>query len=161
RCRTSSRESQVCRRASRPRAESSSRSCRRPSAPPAWPCPSLPVVSCLACQLVPVLFSKAGTYLAPSFLLFPAPFAACTGFLGAKVKLLNVPGMHQTVASVVHDDAADLQHIAVMRGLKRHLGILLDQQDRHALLFIDAADDLENFLDQDRRQPKRGLVQEQ
>src|SRR5689334_14463383 len=89
------------------------------TAGPAMPVPSPHVshTSCLVCQLEPVLF-EAGAILAPRLLLFPAPFAAGAGLLGAKVKLLDVLGMHQTVASVVHHDAADLQHIAVMRGFQ-------------------------------------------
>src|ERR1700676_1300085 len=97
-------------------------------------------------------FARSGeAYLTPRFLLFPAPFAPRAGFLGAKVKFLNVLGVHQPLASVVHDHPADLQDIAIMRRLQRDLGVLLDQQDRHALLFIDAADDRENLPHQDRR----------
>src|ERR1700758_4015243 len=70
----------------------------------------------VVCQLEPVLLSEAAAILTPGLLLFPAPFAAGPGFLGAKVEFLDVLGMHQTVASVIHHDAADLQHIAVMRG---------------------------------------------
>src|ERR1700759_2097126 len=103
--------------------------------------------------------SCCSRHLTPRFLLFPAPFAARAGFLGAKVELLDVLGMHQTVASVVHHDAADLQHIAVMSGFQCDFGVLLDQQDRHALLFIDAADDRKDFPDKDRRQAERRLVQ--
>src|SRR5690348_7866587 len=112
----------------------------------------LPSLSCPAppCRLVPIFSYGAGRHLAPSFLLFPAPFAARTGFLGAKIEFLDILGMHQTVASVVHDDAANFEHIAVMRGFQRDLGILLDQQDRHPLLLVDAADNLEDFLDEQR-----------
>src|ERR1700761_5668969 len=119
----------------------------------------LPPWSHVVCQLEPVFLFGVAAYLTPRFLLFPAPFAARAGFLGAKVEFLDVLGMHQTVASVVHHDAADLQHIAVMRGFQGDFGVLLDQQDRHALLLVDAADDREDFPDQDRRQPKRRLVQ--
>src|SRR5665647_231623 len=99
--------------------------------------------------------------LTPSLLLFPAPFAPRAGLLGAEIELLDVLGMHQPFASIVHDHPADLQHIAVMRRLQRHLGILFDQQDRGALLLIDAPDDGEDLLHQDRRQAERGLVQQQ
>src|ERR1051326_4444522 len=102
------------------------------TAGPAMPNPSL---MCLVCQLEPVFLSEAAAILAPRLLLFPAPFAARPGFLGAKVEFLDVLGMHQTVASVVHHDAADLQHIAIMRSFQCDFGVLLDQQDRHALLF--------------------------
>src|ERR1700733_11664526 len=98
--------------------------------------------------------------LAPGLLLFPAPFAPRACFLCAQVELLDVPGMHQPLACVVHDDAADFQHIAIMRRLQRHLGVLLDQQDRHALLFVDATDDGENLPYQDRRQSQRRLIQQ-
>src|SRR6185369_16868719 len=55
-----------------------------------------------------------GADLTPGFLLFPAPFAPRACFLCAQVELLNVLRMHQAVARIVHHDAADLQHIAVM-----------------------------------------------
>src|SRR3954469_13058236 len=90
-----------------------------------------------------------GAILTPSFLLFPAPFAPRACFLCAQVELLDVLGMHQPLAAIVHDDAADFQHVAVMRRLQRHLRILFHQQDRHALLFVNAADDVENLPDQD------------
>src|ERR1051325_5110059 len=89
----------------------------------------------------------AGADLTPGFLLFPAPFAPRACFLCAQVELLDVLRMHQPVAAVVHHDAADFQHIAVMRGLQRHLGVLLDQQNRHALLLVNPADDGKNLPD--------------
>src|SRR5258706_594265 len=109
----------------------------------------------------PVFFPKQNLHLTPRFLLFPAPFAPGARFLGAKVKFLNVLGMHQPLATIVHDDPADFQHIAVMRRLQRDLGVLLDQQDRHALLFVNAPDDGENLPHQDRRQAERRLVEQQ
>src|SRR5512141_96633 len=57
------------------------------------------------------VFSEAAAYSTPSFLLFPAPFAPGARFLGAEIEFLDVPGMHQPLAGVVHDDAADLQDI--------------------------------------------------
>src|SRR6476661_1440222 len=107
------------------------------------------------------LFSMRKPYLTPRLLLFPAPFAARTGFLGAEIEFLNVPGMHQPLARVIHDHPAEFKHIAIMRGLERHLCVLLDQQDRHALLFVDAPDDRENLPHQDRRQAERRLVEQQ
>src|SRR4030081_3192826 len=85
-------------------------------------------------------FSKADPYSTPSFLLFPAPFAPRARFLGAEIEFLDVLGVHQPLATVVHDDPADLQNITIMRRLQCNLGILLDQQDRHAMLFIDTPD---------------------
>src|ERR1700730_8530854 len=97
----------------------------------------------------------------PSLLLFPAPLAARAGFLGAQIELLDILGMHQSVASIVHHHPADLKHVTVMRGLQRNLGVLLDQQDRHALLLVNALDDGENLFHQDRRQAERRLIQQQ
>src|ERR1700733_4546366 len=105
------------------------------------------------------LFPTQADILAPRLLLFPAPFTPRACFLCTQVELLDIPGMHQPLATVVHDDAADLQHIAVMRRFQRHLGVLLDQQDRHALLLVDAPDDGEDLPYQDRRQAERRLVQ--
>src|ERR1700755_216257 len=65
--------------------------------------------ACLVCQLEPVLLSEAVAILAPRLLLFPAPFAARAGFLGPKVKFLDVLGMHQNDARVVNYDSVD-QH---------------------------------------------------
>src|SRR4030081_3675827 len=42
--------------------------------------------------------------LAPSLLLFPAPFAPRACFLCAQVEFLDILGMHQPLATVVHDD---------------------------------------------------------
>src|SRR6267142_1694104 len=134
------------------------------TARPAMPVPSSPrsAYAGLGCRpWLPVFCPKQRSHLTPRLLLFPAPFAARTGFLGAEIELLNVLGVHQSVAGVVHDDAADLQHVAIMRGLERDLGVLLDQKDRHALLFIDPPDDGEDLFHQNRRQAERGFVQKQ
>src|SRR5882724_1134657 len=106
-------------------------------------------------------FSKADPYSTPSFLLFSAPFASRARFLGPEIEFLDVLGVHQPLATVIHDDPADLQNITIMRRLQCNLGILLDQQDRHAMLFIDTPDDGENLLHQDRRQPQRRLIEQQ
>src|SRR6202051_4841463 len=134
------------------------RSLRLPPAPHRMPAPLwMPALSAgLVSNTEPVFNDKS--FLTPRFLLLPAPFAPGAGFLGAEVEFLNVLGTHQPFATVVHDDPADFQHIAIMRRFQRDLGVLLDQQDRHALLFVDAADDGENLLHQDWRQAKRRLV---
>src|ERR1700681_1517607 len=107
-----------------------------------------------------VVFS-AKSFLTPRFLLLPAPLAARASFLGAEIKFLDVLGGHQPLAAVVHDDAADFQNVTIMRGFQRHLGVLLDQQDRHALFFVNAPDDGKYLLHQDRRQAERRLVEQQ
>src|SRR3984893_10844877 len=104
---------------------------------------------------------SANSLSTPRFLLLPAPLAPRALFLGAEIEFLDVLGMHQPLATVVHDDAADFQHIAIMRRLQRDLGVLLDNQDRHALLLGVPLDDGENLLHQDRRQTQRRLVEQQ
>src|SRR6202042_3420525 len=46
------------------------------------------------------LVFEAEPYSTPSFLLFPAPFAARAGFLGAEIEFLDVLGVHQSVAGI-------------------------------------------------------------
>src|SRR3982074_2698473 len=104
---------------------------------------------------------SANSLSTPRFLLLPAPLAPRAFFLGAEIEFLDVLGMHQPLATVVHDDAADLQHIAVMRRLQRDPGALLDQQDRHARLLVDPLDDGEDQLDKHRRESQRRLVEQQ
>src|SRR3954454_11970923 len=124
--------------------------------------PAMPVPSSWSCR-VPDRWMPGlpGADLTPGFLFFPAPFAPCACFLCAQIEFLNVLRVHQPLAGIVHHHAADFQHIAVMRGLQRYLGVLLDQQDRHALLLVDAADDVENLPDQDGRQAERRLIEQE
>src|ERR1700754_2364989 len=130
-----------------------------PAPPSPGPLRTPALTASLFPEAAPALNAKS--FSTPSFLLLPAPIAPRARFLGAEIEFLNVLGMHQPVAGVVHDHPADFQNIAVMRRLQRDLGVLLDQQDRHALLFVDAADDGEDLLHQDRRQAERGLVEQQ
>src|SRR5512145_1381338 len=52
--------------------------------------------------------------LRPHFLLLPPPLPAHARFLHAKVELADVFLVPQPGAVVLHDDAADLQHVAVV-----------------------------------------------
>jgi hypothetical protein len=58
--------------------------------------------------------------------------AACRGalILDAEIEFPDVFLLQHRSAGVGHDDAADLQDVAVVGGLQRHVGVLLDQQDR-------------------------------
>src|SRR5271167_719023 len=105
-----------------------------------------------------LIFCRSGAYLTPRFLLFPAPFTPRAGFLGAEIELLDILGMHQPLTCVVHDHPADFKHITIVRGLKCDFRILLDQKNRHALLFVDPPDNGKNLLHQYRRQAKRGFI---
>src|SRR4029077_620923 len=57
-------------------------------------------------------FAEADLHLTPRFLLFSAAFDPRARFLGAEIDLLNVLEMHQPLATIVHHDPADFQHIA-------------------------------------------------
>src|SRR3990167_5499232 len=96
----------------------------------------------------------------PCLFLFPAQLAAHAGFLHAEVELLDVLLLAQAIAAIFHDDAAVLQHIAVVRGVEGHVGVLLDQQDGGAALAVDAHHDLENLLGELRTQAQAGLVEQ-
>jgi hypothetical protein len=56
---------------------------------------------------------------------------------------------------------AVLQHVAAMRRAQGVVGVLLDEQDGHAVVAVELADDLEDLLDVERRQAERGLVEQQ
>jgi len=66
----------------------------------------------------------------------------------------------QFLGRPVERDPACLQHISVISYLKRHVGVLLYQQDGHALP-VDIADQVKNQLYQIGRQAQGRLVQQQ
>src|SRR6185369_720855 len=66
----------------------------------------------------------------PGLFPLPAPVAARAGFLHAEVELLDVVLLAQPLAGVFHDDAAVLEDVAVVGDIERHVGVLLDQEQR-------------------------------
>ena len=64
------------------------------------------------------------------------------------------------MAAAAERDRAGLQNIGPVGHLKRHLRILLDEQDGRAG-FVQLADDVEDLLDQQWSQTHRRLVQHQ
>src|SRR5437899_9714178 len=60
-----------------------------------------------------------------------------------------------------HDDAAGLEEVGMVGEVERRRHVLLDEQDADALLAVDRTDDAEDLADDERREPERGLVQEQ
>ena len=65
-----------------------------------------------------------------------------------------------SVGFALHLDLAGLQHVGTVGDLQGHFGVLLHQQHGHAVA-VDLADDLEDLLDQQRRQAHGRLVQQQ
>jgi hypothetical protein len=86
----------------------------------------------------------------------PAPLAAHADFLHAEVELLDVVLLAQAGTGVFHHDAAVFQHVAVVGGVQRHVGVLLDQQNGGAALAVDAHHDLEDLLGQLGDRPRLG-----
>src|SRR6266568_796250 len=104
--------------------------------------------------------SLRGLASAPCLLPFPPLGAADAALLHAEIELLDVVLLEQAVAGVLHDDAADLQDVAVVGHVQRHVGVLLHEEDGHPPLAVDPDDDIENLLHELGRQPQRRLVQQ-
>src|SRR5215470_12026150 len=96
----------------------------------------------------------------PHLLALPAAGAADARVLDAEIELFDVVLLEQPRAGVLHHDAPDLQHVAVVGEVEGHVGVLLHEEDGHALLAVDAADDLEDVLDELGREAEGGLVEE-
>src|SRR5499433_325975 len=96
----------------------------------------------------------------PHLLALPAAGAADARVLDAEVELLDVVLLEQARARVFHHDAPHLQHVAVVSEVEGHVGVLLYEEDGHAMLAVDAADDVEDVLDELRGEAQRRLVEE-
>src|SRR5437773_2713292 len=94
-------------------------------------------------QVVPVRSSMAAPLCPPTNARSMATLEIGRPHLGVPQELGAGPG--QRDLAVDHD-------IAAMGQLEGMEGILLDQEDRHPLLLIDVADDLEDLLDDEWRQ---------
>src|ERR1039457_2459028 len=64
-------------------------------------------------------------------------------------------------AGALHGDRSVDHHIAAVSELQRMKSVLLDEKDRQSLALVEIGDDLEDLLDDERRQTERRLVQEQ
>src|SRR5215510_15375415 len=95
----------------------------------------------------------------PHLLALPAAGAADARVLDAEIELLDVVLLEQARAGILHHDAPHLQHVAVVGEVEGHVGVLLHEEDGHALLAVDAADDLEDVLDELGREAEGGLVE--
>src|SRR5690606_34033997 len=76
-----------------------------------------------------------------------------------EVELLHVRIALEGVGGPAHDDVAVLEQVGVVDDVQRRLGVLLDEQHAGAPLAVDLADDLEDLLDEERREPEGGLVE--
>src|SRR6266511_2361682 len=78
----------------------------------------------------------------------------------AEIGLLDLVVLLQLLRVVRERDRAGLEHVASVGDVEGHQGVLLDEEDRRPLR-VDLADDLEDPLDEDRREPHRRLVQQE
>src|SRR5271166_331467 len=78
----------------------------------------------------------------------------------AEIELAYVLVHAQGIGRAVEHDAPSLQDIAETRNFKRDIGVLLGEQERDALLLVEAADDLENLLDHLGGEPHRRLIEQ-
>src|SRR5919202_3079390 len=82
------------------------------------------------------------------------------GLLGlAEIRLANLLVLAQRLRVVVERNPPGFHDVAAVRDVERHERVLLDEKDRGALL-VDLLDDLEDLLDEDRREAHRRLVEE-
>src|SRR5436190_2515561 len=77
-----------------------------------------------------------------------------------QIRLLHFGVLLQLRRLVRQRDGAGLEDVAAVRYVERRVRVLLDQEDRRALV-VDLLDGLVDPLDEDRREPHPGLVEEQ
>src|SRR3954447_26587725 len=78
----------------------------------------------------------------------------------AEVGLAHLLVLAQRPCRVGERDPARLEDVAARGDVEGHQRVLLDEEDRRALL-VDLHDDLEDPLDEDRRETHRWLVEEE
>jgi hypothetical protein len=78
----------------------------------------------------------------------------------AQIGRLDFGIIGQRRGVVFADDGAGLQHVAAIGDRERQRGHLVDQEDRGALV-AQVGEDIEQLGDHRRRQPKRGLIEQQ
>src|SRR5262245_39105944 len=88
------------------------------------------------------------------------PHAGRESFLRSEIRPLDHFGFGELAGGAAEGHLAELEEIEVVRHLERHVGVLLDQEDRRTVA-VELADDAEDLLDHERRQAHRGLVHEQ
>src|SRR5215207_8477426 len=77
-----------------------------------------------------------------------------------QVRLADLRVLAQLLGWGGVDDGARLEDVAAGGDLERHVRVLLDEEDRGALL-VYLLDDVEDPLDEHGRQAHRGLVQQE
>ena len=91
-------------------------------------------------------------------------FVSCLNSRGTcyltEVRLPHLLVATQILGRPAGNDAPLHKHVAVMRNSERLMHVLLDQKHRYATI-VDALDDVERLLHEQRRQAERRLVDQQ
>jgi len=77
---------------------------------------------------------------------------APASLIQSEVELLDIFVLSHLRGRSIEHDAPILHDVGVICQLKRGARVLLDDQHRHAFLPINLADDVEDFMHQQRRQ---------
>src|SRR5215471_5785271 len=85
--------------------------------------------------------------------------AAPADIAEAQIKFLDVFVVAQAGGAAIQDDPAVFQDIAILCNGQSHGSVLLDQQDGHLGVTIEARDNVKNFLHQHWGQPQRGFIE--
>ncbi len=92
--------------------------------------------------------------------LFIAEAYLMLWLFAAKVSLAHFDVIGKLGGFALHLDGAGFQHISAVGNIQCHLCVLLHQQHSNALA-VNVADDLKDFLDQQRRKTHGGFIQQQ
>src|SRR6266508_3967859 len=92
--------------------------------------------------------------------IMSAPIRSAGRATRAKIGTLDDFVLRQFTWSSGERHATLFHEIEMVRDLQRQMGVLLDQENRHALA-VQFGDDTEDFLDDDRSQAERRLIHQQ
>src|SRR5712692_3756480 len=92
--------------------------------------------------------------------IMSAPIRSAGRATRAKIGTLDDFVLRQFTGSSGERHPTLFHEIEMVRDLQRQMGVLLDQENRHALA-VQFGDDTEDFLDDDRSQAERRLIHQQ
>src|SRR5215475_13860186 len=98
--------------------------------------------------------------LAPLVVLHVAVGLARAYLVEAEIELFDIRIAAQLLGWPFQHDAAALHHIAMIGDVEDERGVLLDDEDREVALLLEATDDGEYFLDDERRKAERRFVEQ-
>src|SRR5215510_13940262 len=80
---------------------------------------------------------------------------AALAVTAAEIELFDILVVHEALGAAVEHDLAAFHDVAVVGGPQRHVGVLLDQQNRYSEIAIEPANDREHLAHEQRRKPHR------